>query len=204
MEQRITFDCKGLELEGLWTAGSSTSASIITHPHPLYGGDMHNAVVAAIAMAYHNKGWSTLRFNFRGTGGSGGRLDNGNGEQNDIDAAVDYLATEGVQEIELTGYSFGAWVLACRAQGNGGQDHPLRFVAPPVGFMDFSAIGRLQPLRQVIVGTDDAFAPLNQVKSLLLYWNPAADLHVIQTADHFFGNHMDALQKTIETALAAK
>ena len=96
MEHRVTFRCRDLELEGLWAATSPTSAAIITHPHPLYGGDMGNAVVETISKAYRNKGWSTLRFNFRGVGNSEGHFDSGIGEQEDLAAAIAFLKGNGI------------------------------------------------------------------------------------------------------------
>ncbi|MDP4978699.1 MAG: alpha/beta hydrolase, partial [Desulfobacterales bacterium] len=70
-----------LELEGLFESGRTTRGVVITHPHPLYGGNMYNPVVDAIRRAYRLKGVATLRFNFRGTGESEGQHDNGVGEQ---------------------------------------------------------------------------------------------------------------------------
>nr|MCU0539985.1 alpha/beta hydrolase [Desulfobacterales bacterium] len=60
---------------------------VVTHPHPLYGGDMDNPVVLAVCRAFRRKGFSTLRFNFRGVGGSGGHHDRGVGECDDVRAA---------------------------------------------------------------------------------------------------------------------
>ena len=61
----VRFDAAGITLEGAFSPGTGTHAAVITHPHPLYGGDMNNPVVAAIARAYASQKWGTLRFNFR-------------------------------------------------------------------------------------------------------------------------------------------
>lgn len=203
MVKHITFPCGDLVLEGTVTGSASKAAAVITHPHPLYGGDMDNIVVAAISKAYQNRGWRTLCFNFRGTGASQGRFEDGKGEQQDVDAAIAYWIREGIQDIELAGYSFGAWVLACRSQRADIHGYPLRFVAPPVGFIDFKAVGRIPNLKQIIVGTNDAFAPVNQIKSLMHSWQSTAQLCVVDNADHFFGGHLKSMQNVLEPKIPA-
>ena len=201
MEQKITFDSQGLSLEGKLTAVTTARTAIITHPHPLYGGDMDNPVVGIIAKAYQNNGWSTLCFNFRGTGNSEGEFDEGIGEQEDVAAAIAYLTRKGAQDIEMAGYSFGAWVLASMARKLAGRSCPMRFIAPPVAFMDFKKVDHLDELKQVVVGTKDEFAPHGQVESLISRWNSKAELNVIDHADHFYWNQMDELQKVIERSI---
>jgi uncharacterized protein len=204
MEQRVTFPCRNLELEGLWAALSPTSAVIITHPHPRYGGDMHNPVVETISKAYRNNGWSTLRFNFRGTGSSEGRFDNGIGEQEDLAAAIAFLKDKGICDIELAGYSFGAWVLALYARRRSDLFMPMRFVAPPVAFVDFEPVQPMDGLQQVILGQWDELAPVSRCETMAAQWNPKADISVIDQADHFFWNQMDRLQMILESNLPDK
>ncbi|MGH9726746.1 MAG: alpha/beta hydrolase, partial [Candidatus Acidiferrales bacterium] len=102
-------------LEGLlWTQPPDVTprlAAVVCHPHPLFGGTMHNKVVYQAAKALHLFGIPVLRFNFRGAGLSAGLHDRGQGEQGDVSAAIDYLAQEfpGVLVL-LAGFSFGAWV----------------------------------------------------------------------------------------------
>lgn len=201
MGKKITFDSQGFSLEGKLKSIAPTQVALITHPHPLYGGDMDNPVVGVVSRAYQNNGWSTLRFNFRGTGNSDGEFDNGLGEQEDVDAAIAYLSRTGFQKIELAGYSFGAWVLAARARKRIGHPHAMRFIAPPVAFMDFKPIDRLEGLKQVIVGTNDEFAPLDQVEPLISRWNSLALFNVIDGADHFYWNQMNEIQTLIESSV---
>ena len=110
MEEKVTFLAGGLRLEGLLFEGNSDNGVVITHPHPQYGGDMYNPVVEATADAYRKAGWTTLRFNFRGSGQSEGSFDQGRGEQLDVLAAISYLQERGCHETDLAGYSFGAWI----------------------------------------------------------------------------------------------
>lgn len=99
-------------IEAIVSENSQEMGVVICHPHPLYGGDMHNNVVKAIEEGFSMKGYSTIRFNFRGVGGSAGYYDEGRGEAKDALAAVRYLRgilRSGAITV-LAGYSFGAWV----------------------------------------------------------------------------------------------
>src|ERR1700730_12609433 len=86
-------------------------AAVVCHPHPLFGGTMHNKVVYQTAKTLHRFGLPVLRFNFRGVGASEGAHDEGRGEREDVSAALDFLAEEypGVSLL-LAGFSFGSWV----------------------------------------------------------------------------------------------
>ena len=97
----------------LWTSPESDPkfVAVVCHPHPLFGGTMHNKVVFQAAKALHQRGATVLRFNFRGAGQSEGEHDHGRGEQDDVRAAIDYLAAEFPgRPILLAGFSFGSWV----------------------------------------------------------------------------------------------
>ena len=142
MESRITIECQKIRLEARLNRNASQKAVIICHPHPLYGGDMDNPVVMTIARAFFEKGFTTLRFNFRGTGKSTGGFENGKGEQEDIRAAMEYMADQEFLDITLAGYSFGARMNAALvSQGCRIKDHIM--VSPPAGFMSFDDIGKL-------------------------------------------------------------
>lgn len=110
--EKVFFLSGGHRLEGLYTPGTDEKGVVVTHPHPLYGGDMNNPVVATVANAYRRRGYGTLRFNFRGVGLSKGHHDDGNGEQADVRAAAAWMAEKGMTCLHLAGYSFGAWVNA--------------------------------------------------------------------------------------------
>lgn len=197
MEKTVTFDCQGIPLEGLLHTADNRRAAIVTHPHPLYGGDMNAPVVAAIARVYQDRDWTTLRFNFRGTQGSQGNYDNGIGEQEDIDAAIAFLNASGARQIDLVGYSFGAWVLALWATRKTDHGHRIHLVAPPVAFIDFKDVGTIKGFKNAIVGSLDELAPVKRIETLLPFWHPKAALKVVQNADHFFWDHMDELKQAI-------
>lgn len=180
---------------------SLTQAVVITHPHPLYGGDMDNLVVGAIVKAYQKMGWTTLRFNFRGTGRSQGTFDDGKDEQKDVQAAIDYLKNHGFEQIELAGYSFGAWVLANWTRNDPTGTYRMRLVAPPVAFVEFKDGAPINGLCQVIVGELDDLAPPNQVGRMLKRWQKNALLHVIPKADHSLYGHIDELERFLTDAI---
>ena len=97
----------------LWTSrlDNPSVVAVVCHPHPLFGGTMHNKVVYQAAKTLHRRGMAVLRFNFRGVGLSEGAHDKGRGEADDVRAALDYLAAEfPSRPILLAGFSFGAWV----------------------------------------------------------------------------------------------
>jgi hypothetical protein len=195
-EERVFFESGGLKIEGLIESLHGDRGVVITHPHPLYGGDMFNNVVEAIAQAYREKGHSTLRFNFRGVGQSEGEYDNGSGEQENVRAALDYLFDLGKRNIDLAGYSFGAWI---NALGLESFEKAARMimVSPPVNFIDFSFLTYNQKIQLVIVGTEDDIAGSKMVEGMLQTWNPEANLRNIQGADHFYWGKTSELKSII-------
>lgn len=197
METHVTFEAQDVTLEGLLHAGDAKRAAVILHPHPVYGGDMNNHVVEAIARTYQQKGWTTLRFNFRGAGGSGGHYDHGIGERIDVQGAIGCLQVQGAEQLDLVGYSFGAWILAGWAQNNPSHGFRIILVAPPVAFLDFSDIRSISGLHAVIVAQSDEYAPVDRVKTQLTHWSETAALSVISSADHFFNSGVSDLQQTI-------
>lgn len=201
METKITFEANGIALEGRLSQKTPRRAAIITHPHPLYGGDMDNPVVSVLADAYTGQGWTTLRFNFRGTGGSKGHFADGIGEQEDVQAAVDFLKQRGFVEIDLAGYSFGAWVITGWSRNNRSHPHRLLLVAPPVAFIDFDAQSPIPGLMSVFTGSLDDLAPPHLIESAMPQWHPRAHLNLIQGADHSFWGHFQNLQRSIAEAI---
>ncbi|MGD8761410.1 MAG: alpha/beta hydrolase [Desulfobacteraceae bacterium] len=196
MEEKITFMSDGYQLEGLFRQGASNKGVVITHPHPLYGGDMHNPVVTAIVHAYQKNDYTTLRFNFRGTGNSQGTYADGRGEQEDVRAALAHLENFGIRHLILAGYSFGAWVNAhLNCQDDGIQT--MVMVSPPVAFLDFGSIASLDCLNLIITGSRDEIASSGLIHQLRPKWNPEACFEIIEGADHFYGGYLDKLQAVL-------
>ena len=195
-EEKITIPSGPLSLEGLLGRGEGDRGMVISHPHPLYGGEMRNQVVGIIQEVMAGKGWTTLRFNFRGVGRSQGEYGEGVGEQEDVRAAVRYLKESGIKEIVLAGYSFGGWVNAQVAL-----DHPdvagSILVAPPQAMMDFSFLKDDSKTRLVFAGERDAYGPVEEILKIVVKMNPLPPVIVIPGADHFFGGSTAELARAL-------
>jgi alpha/beta superfamily hydrolase len=197
MEEKITFTSDEIKIEGLLEQISETGV-IVTHPHPLYGGDMNNPVVKSITKAFQNNGFSTLRFNFRGVGASQGSYDDGIGELRDLYNAIIFLTERGTHKIYLAGYSFGAWVNA-HISYNDATYAEMIMVSPPVALMDFTFLKNLAGLKLVVSGSRDKIAPAEQIKKMMPAWNPDATVEIIPGADHFYWEYLDELTALLDT-----
>ena len=195
-EEQITFQSDGLRMEGLVGPQSGERGVVITHPHSLYGGTMYNQVVETLVRTYQNKGLTTLRFNFRGVGQSEGTYGEGRGEKKDVISALRYLYSLKKSEVELAGYSFGAWVNAHIAPDDFSVSGMI-MVSPPVAFLDFSFLSSDQRIKAVVVGGRDDIAPADRITPLMATWNPSALLEVIDGADHFYSGKTDILESVL-------
>ena len=198
MAEKITFLSEEYKIEGLLNQKDEKKAVVVTHPHPLYGGDMNNLVVESIVHVYQMKGYSTLKFNFRGVGRSQGAYDNGLGEQKDVLSALSFLADMGMERIDLAGYSFGAWVNAHALQKDT-LTKQMIMVSPPVGFMDFKSIVTMNSLKFVVTGNRDDIAPAAVIEKMISTWNPNARFEVIDGADHFYGGYLGQLEACLSS-----
>jgi alpha/beta superfamily hydrolase len=197
MEEKITFTSDDIAIEGLLHRISKKGV-VVTHPHPLYGGNMYNPVVASVIRAFEINGFSTLRFNFRGVGHSQGSHDYGTGERRDVVNALSFLAKQGITACALAGYSFGAWVNANMSYAEAAPVDTI-MVSPPVAFVDFSSIKYMPALKLVVAGGRDEIGPSKTIEKLLPDWNSNARLEIIQDADHFYTGCLDDLTTVIDT-----
>jgi alpha/beta superfamily hydrolase len=202
-EELIFFKAGAIKIQGLLQTKPGEKGVVITHPHPLYGGSMYNNVVESLVKVYQQAGYSTLRFNFRGVGSSQGEYDNGQGEQEDVNAALHYLAEQGKNVVDLAGYSFGAWVNGL-TRPDGDSVRQMVMVSPPVAFLDFGSAEPLPQLRLVIAGSHDEIAPPELIKTTLPNWNPGARLEIIEGADHFYGPYTGKLESILTDYLAGE
>lgn len=172
-------------------------ATAVCHPHPLFGGTMHNKVVYQAAKALDALGLPVLRFNFRGAGLSAGEHDRGVGEQGDVRAALDFLAKQFPgAPLLLAGFSFGAWV-GLRA----GCEHPrvshLIGLGIPVNSSDFSFLRQCKKPKLFVHGTRDQYGAIEKVKRLVVSLPGDNHLAVVEGVDHFFGGKLDQLNAAI-------
>lgn len=187
----------GIKISGRLDGQGAGPGVVITHPHPLYGGDMDNPVVSTIARAYRKAGYTTLCFNFRGTGKSGGQHTGGPGEKKDLAAAIDFLSASISGPLALAGYSYGAWINA--VAGPFDQVDSMVMVSPPVAFagISFDEVSALPCLELVATGSLDDIAPPNIIKSMLSAWNKATRFEIIEGADHFYSDSINRLYEVL-------
>jgi uncharacterized protein len=195
-DKKIFFNSGPLKIEGLFTPVSEDKGVIVAHPHPLYGGDMMNNVVEALCLAYNECGYSSLRFNFRGVGRSEGNYDNGIGEQLDIEAAISFLTTMGIKNIDLAGYSFGSWVIALGIRRFENINRVI-MVSPPVDAFDYSSANDAREIKLIIAGSEDNIADWRSIDRTLPIFNKEAALKVINGADHFYWGKADEIKKIV-------
>jgi alpha/beta superfamily hydrolase len=177
--------------------------AVVCHPHPLYGGTLHNKVVHRVAAVLHEMGAAVLRFNFRGVGKSAGTHDQGAGELEDARAALNWMrARHPGAQTTLAGFSFGAWVAARLAASDPGIS-PLILVAPPAATQDFSALATCSVPKLVIHGTRDELAPLAALEAAYPSWAEPKTLIRIEGATHFFDRQLSALGDALRAGLAA-
>jgi alpha/beta superfamily hydrolase len=182
-EERVFFMAGNVKIEGLYGASGGERGVVITHPHPQMGGSMSNNVVEALMEGYSHKGFSTLRFNFRGVGRSGGFYDNGNGEQDDVMGAFAFLRERKKSDIVLAGYSFGAWIIA-KVLTHQDQFSDVVLISPPIDFVDFDFSGLEGRIGLIICGDRDQFCPLEKLKGIVN--SIKCQFSVVQGTDHFY------------------
>ena len=200
VEEPVYFEALNIKIEGLFRSIPGDKGVVITHPHPLYGGNMYNNVVESLVRIYQLAGYTTLRFNFRSVGSSEGEYDNGIGEQGDVKAALHYLVQRGKKVLDLAGYSFGSWVNALAISAVDTVDRMV-MISPPVAFMDFSSVGLTPQIDLVVAGSQDRIAPVKLIDKMLPTWNPRAHLEVIDGADHFYLGYTEKLESVLTAYL---
>lgn len=187
----------------LWTASEPGFVGVVCHPHPLYGGTMHNKVVFQVAKALHQRGACVLRFNFRGVEQSEGVHDRGIGEQADVGAALDYLSAEFPgKAMILAGFSFGSWV-GLRVGCEEARVTRLIGLGLPVdNNIDLSYLRACAKPKLIIQGGLDQFGSRASVEALFATIPEPKQLVIVEGADHFFTGHLDAVGAAINDWLA--
>jgi hypothetical protein len=191
-------------LEALLNAGSpdATHAAVVCHPHPLYGGTLHNKVVFHAMKALNSSGFPVLRFNFRGTGLSGGEHANGIGEVDDVRAALDWLEGEFRLPIIFAGFSFGAAVglRAAYADDRVRALIALGLPAVPVEnrVYDFEFLRACTKPKLFVSGARDSFGPPGILEALVNTFADPKKLVRIEAGDHFFEGRLREMRETLE------
>jgi len=191
-------------LEALLNAGSPAAAraALVCHPHPVYGGTLHNKVVFHAMKALHSFGFPVLRFNFRGTGLSEGKHDHGVGEVEDVRAALDWLEHQYTLPIVFAGFSFGAAV-GLRAACPDPRVTALIALGLPVTTIDdrvydFDFLRACVKPRLFVSGSRDQFGPPGKLEALVHSFAEPKKLVRIEAGDHFFEGRLREMRIALE------
>lgn len=191
-------------LEALLNAGSPTAthAAVVCHPHPLYGGTLHNKVVFHTMKALNSFGFPVLRFNFRGTGLSDGEHASGIGEVDDVRAALEWLEHEFTLPLVFAGFSFGAAV-GLRAACADDRVRALVALGLPVvevegRIYDFEFLRSCNKPKLFVSGSRDQFGSAGKLEALVDTFADPKKLVRIEAGDHFFEGRLKELRVAIE------
>ncbi len=189
-------------------------AALVCHPHPVFGGNLHNKVVYTVMKAMNDPerglGWPVLRFNFRGAGLSEGVHD-GEAEIDDVAAAIEWLEREFDRPIVVAGFSFGA-AMALRAcyQRSQVRGHlqPVRGLIAlglPMDVVgrayDYSFLKDFTIPKLLLSGDQDQFAPATRLTEVAASTAEPKQLILLDGADHFFTGRLEPMQKAISNWL---
>ncbi len=194
--------------------GAAHGGVVVCHPHPLHGGDMDNHLVLAVARAAAGKGLAALRFNFRGTGRSGGRHGGGTAERRDVGAALRYLGQRigPAKPLALVGYSFGAYVALAYVAGRREADEPfpqaLALLALPVQMAglapaDVAPLGKAGLKVLALAGAEDALCPPAALRAALAPLGEGATLLIVPGADHGYWGYGEQVAAAVAEFLVA-
>ena len=186
-------------LEILTTFSEETKeciVGIVCHPHPLYGGTMHNKVVTTLVNALNELRIRTIRFNFRGVGRSQGQYDNGVGELEDLKEVIRWVKkTFSADKIWLAGFSFGAYISAKMAYDQ--KVAQLISIAPPIFYKDFSLLTRVASPWLIVQGDQDEIVPFDQVEKFIHTLSSPVKFIIIPGASHFFHGQLIKLRELL-------
>jgi hypothetical protein len=197
-------------LEGRYQHARQSGApmAVLLHPHSELGGSMNNKIVFALYQIFVRRGFSTLRFNFRGVGRSQGRFDRGEGELSDAAAALDWLQTVNASASScwVAGFSFGAWI-AMQLLMRRPEIDSFVAVAPPAHEHDFSFLAPCPSSGLILQGQGDEVVPTEPVAKLAAKLSQQRGIEVrhqlIPGANHYFHNRVEALSRAVDDYLVA-
>ncbi len=198
-EKPLMIPSGNLLLEALYDEGNGIDIAVVCHPHPLYGGSMDNNVVTALRKAFHDRGWGSLRFNFRGVGGSTGHHRGAQSDAEDLLAVYQYIQQHGKNNLHLAGYSYGAWI-GLKAMALGIQPNTAILVSPPLDFLDFRGLAPPSCPCLIMVGNQDDFCAVASLKK----WIVGAPegrmptlVEVLPHCDHFYEGREKLLREKV-------
>ncbi|MDX1582033.1 MAG: alpha/beta fold hydrolase [Thermoanaerobaculia bacterium] len=171
--------------------------AIVCHPLPTHGGTMHNKVVFRAARGLEDAGFATLRFNFRGAGASQGRFDEGEGEQRDFEAALDWIRDKHPDKPVIAGgFSFGSWV-STRVACDSPHVDAVFLLGAPIDKYSLHYLRSCPKPKLVIQGDRDEFGNADRLAELSVQW-PETETIIVEGADHFFKRQLEVVQESMK------
>lgn len=191
------------KLEALLNEGAAQArcAALVCHPHPSFGGTMHNKVVYRAMKSFHSFGLPVLRFNFRGAGLSQGAHDGGVGEVEDVRAALDWIERSLRLPVLFAGFSFGSYVglRACCGEARVKAAAALGLPARAAGRdYDFAFLAACSQPKLFLSGDRDQFSSREALEAAARAAAPPSECVLIAGADHFFHGHLERMQAALE------
>lgn len=170
--------------------------AVVCHPLTTGGGTLHNKVVFRAARGLENANIATLRFNFRGAGASGGSYEGGEGEQEDVVAAIEWVKKKHPgAKLFVGGFSFGSWV-ATRVASELPEVSALFLIGTPVNRYDFSYLRHCEKPMLFIHGSEDEHGDVDRLEKVAATVRNAETV-VVTGADHFFTKQLEAVEETL-------
>jgi uncharacterized protein len=204
----VIFNGSDGRLEGRYVHGEGPTPplAMILHPHPLHGGTMNNRIVYGLFHMFARRGYSVLRFNFRGVGRSQGVFDHGQGELRDAAAALDWMQGHNPNSTGcwVAGFSFGAWIAMQLLMR---RPEIVGFICAslPANMYDFSFLAPCPASGIIIQGEGDEVVTPGAVQKLVDKLRTQRHITIahdtIPGANHFFANELDLLMKSIDDYL---
>jgi uncharacterized protein len=203
--ERLTIPGPAGKIESLLEFGAELkprATAVVCHPHPLYGGTMHNKVVFRAARAAREAGLPTLRFNFRGVGASQGTHDHGKGELDDVRAALDFLDQRFPRlPVCVMGFSFGSWV-GLRVGAEDARAAALVGLGLPTIDSDFGYLRGVAKPKLIIQGTRDQYGRREDVQAIFDTLSGPKQIHWVEGAEHFFKGRLEEVESVIHAFLS--
>ena len=192
-------------IEGLlqeYEGADHSLIAVVCHPHPLYGGTLHNKVAHRVASTLHTRGAAVLRFNFRGVGKSEGTHDRGRGELDDGLVVLETLRRRyPAARVWVAGFSFGSWVASRMAAAESAVER-LIMIAPPVHTQTFEEMRDSPVPKLVVQGTGDEICKPENLARVFPTWADPKRLVEVPGGSHFFDRQLAELGSAIEQGLA--
>jgi alpha/beta superfamily hydrolase len=202
--QKLVLDGPAGKLEALLEAPQEADVvgcAVVCHPHPLHGGTMQNKVAHTLARSFIGQDFVALRFNFRGVNESDGKFDEGEGELEDVFAAMNWISTNYPHlPLWLSGFSFGAAMAihaaaGCRPAG-------LVSIAPAASRFAKTLASQPDCPWLILQGDQDELVDVDETIAWVNQLNPGPELQIIDGAEHFFHGKLIVLREALEVFIA--